>query len=235
MKTSNLCIIPARGGSKRIPKKNTKDFFGKPIISYAINTVQKTGIFEEIMVSTDDLQISQIALESGANVPFLRSSETSDDYATTADVILEVLHKYNNSGRYFDNICCLYPCTPLIEPKHINESFHVLQKSGFDSVIPVVLYDYPIQRALKSEDGKIKFYYPEFALTRSQDLEKSYHDAGQFYWLKTYIFNQKKSILTDNTGFLEMSSFDCQDIDNENDWKMAEIKYSIKFNIHANF
>jgi pseudaminic acid cytidylyltransferase len=229
MKTSNLCIIPARGGSKRITKKNIKDFFGKPVISYAIDTVIKTGIFEEVMVSTDDVEISQIALEFGANVPFLRSAETSDDFATTADVIFEVLSHYNNSGRFFDNVCCLYPCTPLIEPIHINESFHVLQTTGVDSVIPVVMYDYPIQRALKSENGKIKFFYPEFALSRSQDLEKSYHDAGQFYWLKTDVFNQKKCILTDNSGYLELSSFDCQDIDAEDDWKMAEVKYKIKY------
>jgi N-acylneuraminate cytidylyltransferase len=229
---ANLCIIPARGGSKRIPRKNIKDFLGKAMISYAIDTAIKSGLFDEIMVSTEDEEIAQTARLSGATIPFLRSKNNADDYATTAQVIEEVIHVYSNSGKYFEHICCMYPCTPLVQPEYLMASYNILLEKNVDSVIPVVAYDYPIQRALKTEDGFIRFFNPEYALTRSQDLEKSFHDAGQFYWLKTKMFLEKTKILTDNSGYYEMSSFDCQDIDTENDWKMAEIKYKMKHKIN---
>ncbi len=229
---ANLCIIPARGGSKRIPRKNIKDFLGKPMISYAIDTAIQSGLFEEIMVSTEDEEIAKTAMSFGASIPFLRSKNNADDFATTAQVIEEVIDVYSNSGKYFDHICCMYPCTPLVQPEYLIASYNILFEKNVDSVIPVVAYDYPIQRALKNEDGFIRFFNPEFALTRSQDLEKSFHDAGQFYWLKTKIFLEKTKILTDNSGYYEMSSFDCQDIDTENDWKMAEVKYKMKHKIN---
>jgi pseudaminic acid cytidylyltransferase len=229
---ANLCIIPARGGSKRIPRKNIKDFLGKPMISYAIDTAIQSGLFDEIMVSTEDEEIAETAMSFGASIPFLRSKNNADDFATTAQVIEEVMHVYSNSGKYFEHICCMYPCTPLVQPEYLMASYNILLEKNVDSVIPVVAYDYPIQRALKTEDGFIRFFNPEFALTRSQDLEKSFHDAGQFYWLKTKMFLEKTKILTDNSGYYEMSSFDCQDIDTENDWKMAEVKYKMKHKIN---
>jgi N-acylneuraminate cytidylyltransferase len=229
---ANLCIIPARGGSKRIPRKNIKIFLGKPMISYAIDTAIQSGLFDEIMVSTEDEEIAETAMSFGASIPFLRSKNNADDYATTAQVIEEVIHVYSNSGKYFDHICCMYPCTPLVQPEYLMASYNILLEKNVDSVIPVVAYDYPIQRALKTEDGFIRFFNPEYALTRSQDLEKSFHDAGQFYWLKTKMFLEKTKILTDHSGYYEMSSFDCQDIDTENDWKMAEIKYKMNHKIN---
>lgn len=202
------------------------------MISYAIDTAIQSGLFDEIMVSTEDEEIAQTARSSGATIPFLRSKNNADDFATTAQVIEEVIDVYSNSGRYFDHICCMYPCTPLVQPEYLMASYNILLEKNVDSVIPVVAYDYPIQRALKTEDGFIRFFNPEFALARSQDLEKSFHDAGQFYWLKTKIFLEKTKILTDNSGYYEMSSFDCQDIDTENDWKMAEVKYKMKHKIN---
>ncbi|MBK8620474.1 MAG: pseudaminic acid cytidylyltransferase [Saprospiraceae bacterium] len=229
---ANLCIIPARGGSKRIPRKNIKDFLGKPMISFPINLALHSGLFDEVMVSTEDEEIANIATEFGASVPFFRSKNNADDYATTAQVIQEVLSSYLNIGKKFERICCIYPCTPLLKTENIHTSYQVLLQNNVDSVIPVVAYDYPIQRALKAEGGFIRFFHPEYALTRSQDLEKSFHDAGQFYWIKTDVLIEKGSILTDKSGYFEMSSFDCQDIDTETDWKMAELKYTLKHNIH---
>jgi len=228
---SNLAIIPARGGSKRIPRKNIKSFLGKPIIAYSIEAAIKSNIFDEIMVSTDDDEIAEIAKSYDAKVPFVRSSQNSNDYATTFDVIKEVVNNYQQLGKRYDKICCIYPCAPLISKESIEYAYKKLINTQYDSVFPVVQFSYPIQRSLKIDvTNKLKFIYSEYNLTRTQDLEKAYHDAGQFYWMKIETCLEKGQILTDNTGPIVISEIESQDIDNETDWKLAELKYKLLIN-----
>jgi pseudaminic acid cytidylyltransferase len=216
---SNLCIIPARGGSKRIPRKNIKDFLGKPIMAYSIETALKSGLFEEVMVSTDDEEIAQVAKKYGANVPFMRSKENADDFTTLADVVDEVLTHYKGKFKY---ACCILPTSPLIQSKYLINAINLLKDKNFDSVRPIAKFSYPIQRAMKvSKDGEVDWFYPEFLQSRSQDLEEAYHDAGQFYWMKS-----EKGLRSDKRGALVIPSEYVQDIDTEDDWKSAEMKYN---------
>ena len=224
---SNLCIIPARGGSKRIPKKNIKLFLGKPIIAYSIEAAIESGLFDEVMVSTDNVEIAEIALNFGAKVPFLRSENSANDFATTFDVIEEVLLQYKEFNTSFDYACCLYACAPFVTGEKICDSFEILNKKHLDSVFPIMPFGFPIQRALKVEANKVDFFYPEFSLSRSQDLEKSYHDAGQFYWMNVNQCLKEKKIITNNSGSIIISEMEGQDIDNEIDWKLAELKYEL--------
>lgn len=224
---SNLCIIPARGGSKRIPRKNIRPFLGKPIIAYSIEAALNSALFDEVMVSTDDAEIAEIALKYGAKVPFMRTEKTSNDYATTFDVIEEVLIKYKDTNKHYDVVCCIYACAPFITSNKLTESHKMLEINNYDSVFPVIPFGFPIQRSLKFEEDKIKFFYPEFSLSRSQDLEKSYHDAGQFYWMQINRCLEQKKILTENSGSIIISEMEGQDIDNEVDWKLAELKYEL--------
>ena len=222
----NLCIIPARGGSKRIPRKNIKDFLGKPIIAYSIEAAIRSGLFDEVMVSTDDAEIAEIALKFGATIPFMRSNENANDFATTYEVIEEVLFNYKKLGHLFDKACCIYPCAPFISTIKITEAARKLE--SFDTVFPIVQYGFPIQRALKKvEKDKISFIMPEYELSRSQDLEASFHDAGQFYWFNIKSVLAKKSMISKNTGCVVLSEMEVQDIDNEIDWKLAELKYKL--------
>jgi pseudaminic acid cytidylyltransferase len=225
--SSRICIIPARGGSKRIPGKNIRNFFQKPIIQYAIQTALDSFLFDEIMVSTDDNVIKKIALDSGAKVPFLRSEKNADDTATTVDVILEVLEMYHVIGQSFDYGCCIYPVTPLTTVKHIQTGWQLLQTRKFDTVLPIVPFSYPIWRGLKKIDEKIEWLMPENALARTQDLPLTYHDAGQWYWFKTNALKSKRELLTDNTGSIILDELSVQDVDNELDWKMLELKYKL--------
>ena len=224
---SNLAIIPARGGSKRIPRKNIKDFLGKPIIAYSIEAALKSGLFDDVMVSTDDKEIAEIAIKYGAKVPFLRSEKNADDYATTVDVLIEVIEKYKVQGRNFENIACLYPSAPFTTSIKLQEAYKILISKKLDSVFPVIPFSFPIQRSLKLKDGKVEYFYPEFENSRSQDLEMAYHDAGQFYFINTSNLLINKSILSKNTGVIVISELEAQDIDNETDWKIAEIKYEL--------
>lgn len=225
MKT--IAIIPARGGSKRIPKKNIKSFLGKPIISYPIEAALKSKLFNEIMVSTDDEEIAEISKMLGASVPFLRSKKNSDDFATTVDVLLEVIEEYKKLGKVFDYVCCIYPTTPFISPEKLNHSFKILIEKKAKSLIPIVRFSYPIQRALRIENDSLQYIYPENGTKRSQDLELTYHDAGQFYWIKTDVLVNQSSMVTDNSIAYEISELEVQDIDSETDWKIAEMKYQI--------
>jgi N-acylneuraminate cytidylyltransferase len=227
MQSKKLCIIPARGGSKRIPRKNIKDFLGKPIIAYSIEAALQSQLFDEIMVSTDDDEIAKVAEEYGAIVPFFRSNETSNDFATTFDVIKEVIREYKALGKDFDYVCCIYACAPFVVSEKLKNSFRLLIEKKYDTIFPVMPFSFPIQRALKQESNTVHYYYPDFALTRSQDLEKSYHDAGQFYWMNMKTCLDKNSILTENTGCITLSELEGQDIDNEVDWKLAELKYEL--------
>jgi len=223
-----ICIIPARGGSKRIPRKNIKHFLGKPIIAYSIEAALKSELFDEVMVSTDDSNIAEIAKKYGAKVPFLRTEKNSNDFATTYDVIEEVILKYKTLGLYFEHTCCLYSCAPFATKDKLIESFKFMLDNNYNCVFPVMAFGFPIQRALKlNNDKKISFIYPEYYLSRSQDLIPSYHDAGQFYWMETENCIIEKSIVTNNTGSIIISEIEGQDIDNEIDWKLAELKYEV--------
>jgi len=223
----NLCIIPARGGSKRIPRKNIKDFLGKPIIAYSIEAALESKLFDEVMVSTDDSEIKEIAIQYGAKVPFMRSKENANDFATTYDVIEEVIQEYKNKNIIFDNLCCIYPCAPFVNLAILNDAYIKLTESKYDTVIPLVAFGFPIQRSFKINNNKIVYFYPEYEKTRSQDLEKAYHDAGQFYWMHIDNMLKSKSIMNKNTGFVELNELQVQDIDNEMDWKLAELKYRL--------
>jgi pseudaminic acid cytidylyltransferase len=223
----NLAIIPARGGSKRIPRKNIKDFLGAPIISYSIKAALQSGLFEEVMVSTDDKEISKIAVKYGAMVPFYRSAETSSDFAGTLEVILEVVSDYvNQFNKEFDLICCIYPTAPLIQAQHLKNGLDLLLARNFDSVFPAVAFGYPVWRGVEiTDEGKTQMIWPEYKNSRSQDLKKVYHDAGQWYWLN--MKQIKDSIFTQNTGSLLLSEEEVQDIDNITDWNFAEMKYKL--------
>jgi N-acylneuraminate cytidylyltransferase len=223
----NICIIPARGGSKRIPRKNIKGFLGKPILAYSIEAALESNLFSEVMVSTDVIEIAEVARQYGAKIPFYRSENASDDYATTFDVLDEVLTNYYTTGKSFDNVCCLYPCAPFVNSQKLITAYEILCEGSFESVIPVVAYSFPIQRSFNVKDNKLSYKYPEFEKTRSQDLEKIYHDTGQFYWCKANSLIKNKGIMNQNTGFLELTELEIQDIDNDVDWQMAELKFKL--------
>ena len=220
-----LAIIPARGGSKRIPRKNIKNFHGKPIIAYSIEAALKSGLFDEVMVSTDDEEIKIISLEYGAKVPFLRSENTSNDTATTLEVIREVLESYKKEDRTFDEVCCIYPTAPLMKSSHLTAGLDLLENE-IASVFPVVPFSFPILRSLKlDEDNFVSMNWPEYSHTRSQDLPAAYHDAGQWYWLRPELISN--SLYSDNSKVIILSEMEVQDIDNESDWKMAEVKWEM--------
>jgi N-acylneuraminate cytidylyltransferase len=228
-----IAIIPARGGSKRIPRKNIKYFLGKPIIAYSIEAALENNIFDEIMVSTDDEEIAEIAKKYGASVPFYRSKELSSDMAMTAPVLVEVLNEYEKIDKMFDHTCCIYPCAPFITPQRLKEGMDLLIESGADSVLPIVKFSYPPQRCLVLRNEKVMMLYPENYNIRSQDLESYYHDAGQFYCLKTSALRYEQKLLCENALPLIMQEGEVQDIDTEEDWLAAEIKYKIwKTNIN---
>lgn len=199
---------------------------GKPIIAYSIEAALQSGLFEEVMVSTDDDEIAGIARECGAKVPFMRSAETSNDYAGTADVILEVLEMYEMLGRKFDTVCCIYPTAPFVTLDRLTEAYSKLTE-GIDSVFTCVAYSYPVQRSLHIVDERISLVYPEYAASRSQDLEPFYHDAGQFYVTRTTAFNQEKTFWGQNTVGLILSELEVQDLDTLTDWTLAEMKYKL--------
>ena len=227
---ANLAIIPARGGSKRIPRKNIKPFLGKPIIAYSIEAAIKSNLFNEVMVSTDDEEIVKIAKQYGAKVPFLRSNDNANDFAVLADVVEEVVSNYSQNNQVFENICCILPTAPFVTSTKIIEAYKTLSNNNFDSVFPVLEFSFPIQRSLKIEDNKVVMVWNEHLNSRSQDLEARYHDSGQFYWIKTQSFLTEKKLLTNDSGAIIISQLEAQDIDTETDWKLAEIKYKIMLN-----
>ena len=224
-KMSSVAIITARGGSKRIPRKNIKEFLGKPIIAYSIEAAVASGVFDSVMVSTDDAEIAEISKKYGAEVPFLRSEKTSNDFATTADVLLEVLDSYKKIGKEFDWFACLYPTAPFITAEKLKGAFEEFEKNGADSLIPVVKFGYPPQRGFIRKDGFIQYQYPEYASARSQDLEPVYHDCGQFYFCRSESFYRTHSLVTDKTAPYVIPETEVQDIDTETDWVIAEEKY----------
>lgn len=225
---SNLAIIPARGGSKRIPRKNIKDFKGKPIIAYSIEAAINSNLFDEIMVSTDDNEIAEVAQKFGAKTPFLRSKENANDFASLVDVVLEVVLKYKEKGRSFDYICCILPTAPLIKPDRIKEALSKLINKDLESILPVVDFSYPILRALEFDhEEHLKMVWPEFLESRSQDLKPTFHDSGSFYWVRLSALVQQKTLFCRNGGAIILPEIEVQDIDNEVDWRLAELKYQL--------
>lgn len=220
------------GAGKRIPKKNIKEFCGLPIIAYSIRTALGSGLFDEVMVSTDSEEIAETAKKFGANVPFMRSADNSDDYATTEDVILEVLQRYRELGTEYDYVCCIYPTAPFVTEAALAEAMAKMEKYEPSVVIPLVQFSYPPQRCFVVDDrGYARFKYPQYVRTRSQDLEKQYHDAGQFYIYNSDRLIAANGIIEDDFMPIIMPELLVQDIDTEDDWKIAEMKYKIINNI----
>lgn len=228
MRNRRIAIITARGGSKRIPKKNIKEFCGKPIIAYSIEAAIKSGIFEEVMVSTDSEEIAEIARQYGAKVPFMRSEKASGDFATTADVIMEVIHEYEKRQRFFDYICCIYPTAPFVTSEKLINGMEIMEKYNPLEVMPVVAFSSPPQRCFViDENMNMSYKYKEYMTTRSQDLEKLYYDAGQFYIYNTKKYLEANGKTSEGIMPIIVSGLEVQDIDNEDDWKIAELKYRV--------
>ncbi|MCX6735944.1 MAG: pseudaminic acid cytidylyltransferase [Candidatus Parcubacteria bacterium] len=222
-----LAIIPARGGSRRIPHKNIKKFNGQPIIKYSIDAAIQSEVFCEIIVSTDDQTIADISLALGAKVPFMRSQENSSDTTSTATVLIEVLKEYKKLGREFDYVCCIYPTSPFLTPERLKMAERMIIEKKADAVFPVMNCPAPIQKALKIEEGMVKMFWPENYTTRTQDMEPSYNDSNQFYFLKTDSFLEQKTLYLKHSLPLIVPQFEGQDINTEEDWGMAELKYEL--------
>lgn len=222
-----VAIITARGGSKRIPRKNIKPFCGKPILAYSIEAALQSQLFDEVMVSTDDREIAEIAEQYGARVPFLRSAAASNDFATTTDVLLEVVQQYQEQGCEFSELCCIYPTAPFITANKLKNAFQRFEESGADALIPVVPFSFPPLRGIIQQNDRIRMKWPEYALTRSQDLETIYHDSGQFYIVRMEALQREKALFCKNTVPMMLSELEVQDIDNEVDWELAELKYEL--------
>ena len=226
MKEKNLAIITARGGSKRIPRKNIKEFCGKPIICYSIEAALEAGVFEEIMVSTEDEEIARTAEKAGAVVPFFRSAHTAGDYASTDDVIMEVLKTYEERGRSFDAFCCIYPTAPFLSAQRLKNAMELISRA--DGVTPVVPFSYPPQRGLiQDEKGYVRWQFPEYASARSQDLPPIFHDCGQFYACRTDAFFAEGTTDVKRLLPLVLTEMEVQDIDTVQDWTLAEMKYRL--------
>lgn len=221
-----IAVIPARGGSKRIPKKNIKYFHGVPMVARAIEIARKSKLFDDIVVSTDDEGIAKVSLEYGASIPFIRPSYLADDYAGTAPVIAHAVSEAIKRDAMIEYVCCIYPCVPLLMPQDLIRAFDILLKSNSEFVFPVVEYSHPVQRGFTlGACGEINFAYPEHEMSRTQDLEPMYHDAGQFYWGRAASWLSGKKMHSDGTGML-IPSWQVVDIDNEQDWRRAELLYS---------
>lgn len=222
-----IAIITARGGSKRIPKKNIKEFMGKPMIAYAIEAAKESGLFKEIMVSTDSDEIANVAKGYGAKVPFMRSERTSNDFATTFDVLEEVITEYKKQGFEYEDLCCIYPCVPFLTSKTLKEAYNLLKQSDADALQPVCRYPAPVEWAMKIEDGLLIPNDKKAQLIRSQDLNPKFYDVGMFYYLKTDIMLSEKTITPNKTLGYIIDELECQDIDTLDDWKSAELKYKL--------
>jgi len=227
MSVKRVAIITARGGSKRIPHKNIREFCGRPIIAYSIQAAKESGVFDAVMVSTDSEEIAEIAKKEGAEVPFLRSEATSGDYASTADVILEVLQQYEDRGEQYDVVCCIYPTAPFVTSDKLKDAVALLEEKKYDSVMPATQFSFPPLRGMVMNEDKVSYKWEQYASARSQDLEPIYHDCGQFYVLNVETFKTARKLVTKNTGAIEISELEMQDIDNEIDWKLAELKYEL--------
>ncbi len=220
-----VAVITARGGSKRIPHKNIRPFCGKPILAYSIEAALQSGIFDEVMISTEDDEIAKIAQDYGAAFPFRRSEETAGDHAMTIDVMTEVVESYQKIGVRPEMVCCIYPTAPFVTAEKLKKAYTAFAESGAQALIPIVKFSFPPQRCFVVDGEYVKFKWKEYELTRSQDLEPYYHDAGQFYMLRTDAMMEQRTMLPERTIPLICDEMEVQDIDNLEDWKIAEIKY----------
>lgn len=222
-----IAIITARGGSKRIPRKNIKNFLGKPIIAYSIKAALQSKVFDEVMVSTDDEEIAGISRKFGAKIPFMRSMKAASDHAGSGTVIGEVLRKYNKLGVEVETFCVIYPTAVFLTAERLRKTYREFIKSSAEGLVPVVRFSYPIQRSVKIVKGKLKMIWPKNYPKLSQELMPVYHDCGQFYWLKTTPFLKQKKLFLKNTVAWELPETEVQDIDNPEDWIIAEMKYKM--------
>lgn len=223
----SVCVIPARGGSKRIPHKNVKDFFGRPMISYSIVAALESKLFDRVIVSTDDDEIRRVALECGAEVPFVRPPEISDDFTPLAGVLGHALHWLRDHGPEYESVCCVLATAPFIAVSDLQEGYRLLRSSTHSAVIPVTSFPFPIFRALKiASSGVLEMVWPEHELTRSNDLPETFHDAGQFYWLRVDSFLKTNRIYAKDALPLVIPRWRVQDIDTVEDWSRAERIYA---------
>ncbi|MCE7536814.1 pseudaminic acid cytidylyltransferase [Aliivibrio fischeri] len=223
-----IAIIPARGGSKRIPRKNIKLFHGKPMIAYSIEAALKSNCFDKVIVSTDDQEIADVARFYGAEVPFMRPEKISDDYATTMDVIQHAVQWCEQQGLPLTYVCCLYATAPFVQSKDLQKGWEIVQQPDVKYVFSATTFPFPIQRAIKlSNCGSVSMFSSEYELTRSQDLEESYHDAGQFYWGEVSAFKQGIGFFNKQSRIVELPRKRVQDIDTQEDWEFAEILFSM--------
>ena len=222
-----LCVIPARGGSKRIPRKNVKDFLGKPLIAYSIEAALNSGVFERVIVSTDDAEIAYVAVKFGAQVPFMRDAALSDDYATSSDAVADAARRL---GGGYSHVCCLYATAPLITGEILREAYGKFEEAECEFLFSSTEFSFPIQRAIRlGDDGAVNMFYPQFALTRSQDLERAYHDAGAFYFGTREAWLEKKPIFAAHSrAFLLPRNLVC-DIDTPEDFEFAQKLYEINY------
>lgn len=221
-----IAVIPARGGSKRIPRKNIKNFCVRPMIAWAISTARESGLFDHIIVSTDDEEIAELARNWGAETPFVRPANLADDLTPTVPVVAHAVKSCIEYGWAVDYACCIYPCVPFLQVSDLVAALDLAQARNADFVYPVTEYAHPIQRAMRQlPGGKMQFFSPEHELTRTQDLEKSYHDAGQFYWGKASAWLEQKKMHTAGLG-MQIPNWRVVDIDTENDWKRAELVFN---------
>ena len=232
----NICVIPARGGSKRIPRKNIQKFLGKPIIAYSIEVALKSNCFDHVIVSTDDVEIAEVSKKYGAQVPFIRPAELSNDYIGTMPVIKHAIEWFDEQGRPPSNVCCLYATAPFVQEEIIKKAYEKMLKTNVDYCFTVTNFAFPIQRAIKLTKGnRIDMFHSEFFETRSQDLEEAYHDAGQFYWGRAEAFKQeKKMFLTDAVPYI-LPRYLVQDIDTPEDWIRAETMFRVLQKSKHNF
>lgn len=222
----NVAIIPARGGSKRIPNKNIKPFAGKPIIKYSIDAAVKSKLFEKLIVSTDSENIAEIARDEGAEVPFMRPADISDDFSPTADVLHHALTWLNNHGTQVKHACCIYATAPFVRSEDIIKGYKLIKENQASSAFSVTTFAFPIFRSLKiNEKGHLEMFWPEHELTRSNDLPEAYHDAGQFYWLDSQKFLESKKLYSADALPVVLPRYLVQDIDTPEDWETAERMY----------
>ncbi|WP_396223012.1 pseudaminic acid cytidylyltransferase [Gemmatimonas sp.] len=217
-----LCIIPARGGSKRIPRKNIRPLAGRPLIAHAIERARACGEFEVVMVSTDDAEIAAVARQAGAEVPFLRSASLADDHASTQAVIADVLEQYRLRGRTFALACCLYPAAVLLADSRLSEARTCLDDESCDGVLTLMPFEHPIERAFRLQDGCAVMVDESTRLVRTQDFAPSYHDAGQFYWFRPARFLATGKLVGARSAAVVLSRDEAVDLDTESDWRRLE-------------
>ncbi|HMW49222.1 MAG TPA: pseudaminic acid cytidylyltransferase [Cellvibrionaceae bacterium] len=224
-----VAVIPARGGSKRIPRKNIKPFLGQPIIHYAIKAALESELFDLVLCSTDDAEIAQVAIGAGAQVPFVRPADIADDHAITADVIAHAISFLQSNGQPVESVCCLYATAAFVTAEQLQQACTVFERERCDFVFSATAFDFPIQRAIYlTAEGRVEMFYPEYALTRSQDLTPAFHDAGQFYWGSATAWLEKRRIFSPNSAAFIVPSHEVQDIDTLEDWRRAELLYQLR-------